>query len=57
MSEMSFLEIVGVVGLLIGTVVALLRIIAPKTKTDLDDKALRVAEEVQDVVNRVSEKD
>jgi hypothetical protein len=51
----SLLELIGVVGVVVGAVVALLRIIAPKTETTADDKALEVAEGVQNVINRVSE--
>ena len=51
----SLLELIGVVGVIVGAVVAILRIIAPKTENTVDDKALEVAEDVQDVINRVSE--
>ena len=57
MGNFSFLEIVGLLGVLVGTVVAMLRIIAPKTETTLDDKALEIAEDVQDVVNQISTED
>lgn len=51
----SLLELIGVVSVIVGAVVAILRIIAPKTENTVDDKALEVAEDVQDVINRVSE--
>ena len=57
MGEFSFLDIVGIIAVLVGTVVALLRTIAPKTANTIDDKALDIAEDVQEVVNRVSSED
>lgn len=57
MGEFSFLDIVGIIAVLVGTVVALLRTIAPKTVNTIDDKALDIAEDVQEVVNRVSSED
>ena len=51
----SLLELIGVVSVIVGAVVAILRIIAPKTENTVDDKALEVAEDVQVVINRVSE--
>ena len=51
----SLLELLGVVGVIVGAVVAILRIIAPKTENTVDDKALEVAEDVQGVINRISE--
>ena len=40
----------------LGATIAILRLIAPKTKTDKDDRALDALEKVQDIVSRDSEK-
>jgi hypothetical protein len=40
----------GIGAILVGAVVALLRIIAPKTKSLGDDKALKVAEDLNKVL-------
>lgn len=37
--------------IVLGAVIAILKIVAPKTKTDKDDKALDLLEKVEDVVD------
>ena len=44
--------IVAVAVVVVGAAVALLRIIAPKTKTAKDDKALEVLEKIEDIVDQ-----
>ena len=39
----------------LGAVIAVLRLVAPKTKTDKDDKALDILEKVEDIVKRDEE--
>jgi len=38
--------------IVLGAVIAVLRVVAPKTKTTKDDKALDLLEKVEDVVNK-----
>ena len=44
--------IVAVAVVVVGAAVALLKIIAPKTKTVKDDKALEVLEKIEDIVDQ-----
>jgi len=39
----------------LGAVIAVLKLVAPKTKTDKDDKALEVLEKVEDIVGKDGE--
>jgi len=39
----------------LGAVIAVLRLVAPKTETDKDDKALDILEKVEDIVKRDEE--
>lgn len=39
----------------LGATIAILKIVAPKTKTDKDDKALDILERVEDVVSKDGE--
>jgi len=43
--------IVAVAAVVIGAAIGILKIVAPKTKTDKDDKALEILEKVEDVVD------
>jgi hypothetical protein len=38
--------------IVLGAVIAILRVVAPKTETDRDDKALDILEKVEDIVSR-----
>ena len=39
----------------LGAVIAVLKIVSPKTKTDKDDKALDILEKVEDIVSKDGE--
>ena len=41
--------------IVLGAVIAILRVVAPKTKTDKDDKALDILEKVEAIVEREEE--
>lgn len=41
----------------LGAAIAILKIVAPKTKTEADDKALNILEKVEDVVEDVTDGD
>jgi choline-glycine betaine transporter len=41
--------------IVLGAVIAILRVVAPKTETDKDDKALAILEKVEDIVEREEE--
>lgn len=56
---MNFTEIVAIATpvalVVLGAVIAILRIVAPKTETPKDDKALDILEKVEDIVDRDAE--
>lgn len=49
--DLSIEVIVGIAVVVVGAAVAVLKIVAPKTKTLKDDKALDVLEKVEDLID------